>query len=52
MKLQILMCFINCNTVLTINHYSTLRPSNEMSGFLDLQIIAHAHMAVWNSAYP
>lgn len=52
MKLKTLMCFVNCNTLLTINYYSIMRPLNEVLMFLDLQVIAHAQIALLNSAYP
>lgn len=37
MRLQILMCFLNCNSLLTINYHSIIRPLNEVSTFSGLR---------------
>lgn len=51
MKLKILMSFVNCNMLLTINYYSIMRPLSEIFMFLDLQVITLAQIALLNSTY-
>lgn len=49
MKLKILMSLVNYNMLLTINYYSMIGPMNGVLMILDLQVIAHAQIALLNS---
>ena len=52
MELQTLICFLNCNSLLTINYYRMIRPLCEVLTVLGLQIVTHAQIALLNSENP
>ena len=46
------MCFLNCNSLLTVNYFSMIRPLSEVLTVLGLQIMTHAQIALLSSENP